>query len=291
MRLNGFKLFLYILYGISLLAILFVLYTNRDYYLAPSTVQVQMDNHLTLKPAGFFGHGVGIIGTLFMLVLLLYSVRKRYNIFDRLGPLSHWLDIHIFFGIIGPVLVTVHTAFKFNGIVAVSFWSMIAVALSGFIGRYIYIQIPRNIAGHELTRKDMERLNEDYNRELKEHFNFTDEMVTELDNIAHVPKKQTDRALSAIFSMIQDDITGTFKLRNLRNEYVQQFHFPAQKVKEVMKVARKKAKLERRIDMLGAMQQIFHYWHIIHKPFAIIMYLIMVIHVAVAIVFGYTWIL
>ena len=41
------------------------------------------------------------------------------------------------------MLVLFHTAFKFGGIVAVSFWSMVAVFLSGIIGRFIYIQIPK----------------------------------------------------------------------------------------------------------------------------------------------------
>jgi hypothetical protein len=32
------------------------------------------------------------------------------------------------------------------------------------------------------------------------------------------------------------------------------------------------------------------YWHVAHLPFALIMLVIMLIHVAVALIFGYNWI-
>ena len=34
----------------------------------------------------------------------------------------------------------------------------------------------------------------------------------------------------------------------------------------------------------------FHYWHVIHKPFAYVMLVVVIIHVGVSIAFGYTWI-
>ena len=40
--------------------------------------------------------------------------------------------MHLFCGVVGPVLVTFHTSFKFNGLVSVAYWSMVIVMLSGF---------------------------------------------------------------------------------------------------------------------------------------------------------------
>jgi len=77
--------------------------------------------------------------------------RKRYRYLYRFGILKHWLEFHIFLCTLGPILVLFHTAFKFGGLVAISFWSMVAVFLSGIIGRFIYIQIPRAIDGRELS--------------------------------------------------------------------------------------------------------------------------------------------
>jgi hypothetical protein len=76
----------------------------------------------------------------------------------RLGKLENWLEFHIFLCALGPIMVLFHTAYKFGGIVAVSFWSMVAVFLSGIIGRFIYLQIPRSIEGRELSLNDVKDL-------------------------------------------------------------------------------------------------------------------------------------
>ena len=45
--------------------------------------------------------------------------------------------------------------------------------------------------------------------------------------------------------------------------------------------------LRRRILLWDALHRLFHYWHVVHKPFAIVMYLFVVVHVAVATLPGY----
>ena len=94
-----------------------------------------------------------------MLLLLTYSLRKKNIIFGNIGKIGNWLNFHIFLGIMGPLYVILHSSFKLNGIVAISFWSMISVALSGILGRYLYLQIPRNISGHEMNLNDLESTN------------------------------------------------------------------------------------------------------------------------------------
>jgi hypothetical protein len=112
--------------------------------------------HQSLKPSGGWGHGMGILGSLFMIIgVSAYMIRKRYRRWSRLGLVKHWLEFHIFLCTLGPILVLFHTAFKFGGLVAISFWSMVAVFLSGIIGRFIYIQIPRTIEGRELSLREV----------------------------------------------------------------------------------------------------------------------------------------
>jgi hypothetical protein len=64
-------------------------------------------------------------------------------------------------------MVLYHTSFKFGGIVAVSFWSMVAVFLSGIVGRFIYIQIPRTIEGRELSLNEVRNLEGDHYKDQK----------------------------------------------------------------------------------------------------------------------------
>jgi hypothetical protein len=47
--------------------------------------------------------------------------------------------------------------------------------------------------------------------------------------------------------------------------------------------------LKRRALLWDQMQRLFHWWHVLHKPFAAIMYLVMAIHIVVAVWTGYAW--
>ena len=64
-----------------------------------------------IPPASeFFGHSIGIIGFVLMLMTeTLYSLRKRSHS-ARWGRMSNWLDFHIFTGLVGPYLVLLHTS-------------------------------------------------------------------------------------------------------------------------------------------------------------------------------------
>jgi hypothetical protein len=97
-----------------------------------------------------FGHGIGIIGFLFMLMTeTLYSLRKRSRSV-RWGRMSTWLQFHIFTGLVGPYMVLLHTSWKFNGIAGVTTLFTVIIVISGFIGRYIFTRIPRSMDGLEI---------------------------------------------------------------------------------------------------------------------------------------------
>jgi len=104
-----------------------------------------------IPPAGeLFGHGMGIVGFILMLMTeTLYSLRKRSRSV-RWGRMSNWLQFHIFTGLVGPYLVLLHTSWKFNGLAGVSTLFTVVIVISGFIGRYIYTRIPRTMDGLEI---------------------------------------------------------------------------------------------------------------------------------------------
>jgi len=104
-----------------------------------------------IPPASeLFGHGIGIIGFIFMLMTeTLYSFRKRSRTV-RWGRMSTWLQLHIFTGLVGPYMVLLHTSWKFNGIAGATTLLTIIIVFSGFIGRYIFTRIPRTLDGLEI---------------------------------------------------------------------------------------------------------------------------------------------
>ncbi|MCZ2126213.1 MAG: hypothetical protein LC099_00375 [Anaerolineales bacterium] len=97
-----------------------------------------------------FGHTLGIVGFILMLLTeTLYSIRKRSRK-ASLGRLSTWLKTHIYMGIVGPFMVLLHTSWKFNGIAGATTLLTIIIVVSGFIGRYVYTRIPRALDGAEI---------------------------------------------------------------------------------------------------------------------------------------------
>jgi hypothetical protein len=112
-----------------------------------------------IPPArGLFGHLIGVIGFLLMLMTeTFYSLRKR-SLIARWGKLSSWLEFHIFTGIVGPYMVLLHTSWKFNGLAGVLTLMTLIVVASGFVGRYIYTAIPRTADGVEMESAEIKRL-------------------------------------------------------------------------------------------------------------------------------------
>jgi hypothetical protein len=64
---------------------------------------------------------------------------------------------------------------------------------------------------------------------------------------------------------------------------------PSGLLRDFESVAREKHALRRRLLLWDQLHELFHYWHVFHKPFAVVMYVFMVLHVAVAIATGYAW--
>jgi hypothetical protein len=104
-----------------------------------------------IPPASeLFGHGLGIVGFVFMIMTeTLYSLRKRSRSV-RWGRMSNWLQFHIFTGLVGPFMVLLHTSWKFNGIAGVTTLFTVMIVISGFVGRYIFTRIPRTLDGLEI---------------------------------------------------------------------------------------------------------------------------------------------
>lgn len=248
---------------VSAIAILgFLIYYGYDFYSTAIDLRFDHPQYNKLKPSGFYGHLYGIAGTLLILLGIgLYMLRKRVRFMSRLGVLKHWLEFHIWICSVGAMLILFHTSFKFGGIVAVSFWSMLAVVVSGILGRYIYLQIPRTLEGRELSLKEINKLKIDFENKLHQEY-----------------------GISIDFSSIQKvqikELKEHFNSKDLsRSDY-----------RRAVKIIKSVNHLERRIKRLEFMQKMFRYWHVVHLPVALIMLIVMVIHVVVVWLFGYRWI-
>ncbi len=109
------------------------------YYLLPRGLRYKSPDHAMLKPSGLWGHGVGILATMFMLLNFVYPLRKRLRWFKGKGSIAPWLRFHVFVGIMSPIIILFHTAFQWGNQLATSTYvSVVVVVATGLIGRYIF---------------------------------------------------------------------------------------------------------------------------------------------------------
>jgi hypothetical protein len=98
------------------------------------------------------GYWIGVAGGVMMLLLFAYPLRKRWPLLARLGKAKHWFVVHMVLGIGGPVLIMAHSTFRIGSVNAgVALFSMLIVAASGVIGRFIYLRIHRGLGGERQT--------------------------------------------------------------------------------------------------------------------------------------------
>lgn len=266
-----------------------LIYFETSYFNTSLEERFYHQDHKLFKPSGPIGHGLGIAGSLCMFIgVSLYMIRKRVRAFGRWGVLKYWLEFHIFLCTLGPILILFHTSFKFGGLVSVSFWSMVAVFASGIIGRFIYIQIPRTIEGRELSLSEVQGMRSDIGEILKNDYNLPEESL----NIITESTRKKFEALqeNAFMRTIKKYFTDKQNLRNVKG-VLKQNKLSHTESRKIVGLVKNEISLNRRIDRLVAMQNLFKYWHVAHLPFAIIMLIIMIIHVVVTITLGYKWIL
>lgn len=282
------NIYLAVLTGIVVFVFFALAIYGRSYYTAPLSERHFHQQHELLKPTGFIGHGIGIAGSTFMIIGVFgYMARKRFRRLSRVGVLKHWLEFHIFLCTLGPILVLYHTSFKIGGIVAVSFWSMIAVVMSGVIGRFIYLQIPRTIQGRELSMNDLNAMETDLYDRLKEQFQVKPETLVKMNSalLQAIPSEGTNYLVRIVNRFVfERKLVGQIK-KELREQGLKGRNF-----RKVIRILKSKIILNRRIAWLSSMQNFLRYWHVAHLPFALIMLVIMIVHIVIAMLFGYTWI-
>lgn len=230
---------------------------------------------------------MGWAGAIMMLTLMIYSLRKRNHRLSRAGQLRSWLLGHIFLGITGPLLITLHTTFKLGGLVATSFWAMVVTVSFGILGRYIYVQIPRSLSGAELKSGDIDSLIGSLDKDLGELAPGTSVKAI-FDEISHVGDEKKQAAmgpLRALFYSIRNDIANMYRVYKLKGRLRSEFDLSSSARKDIGSVLRKKAALIRKKNLLKTSHALLNYWHVVHLPLAGLMFLIMFIHIAAYYVF------
>ncbi len=268
-----------------------------DYYILGAAQRPFSPKHELLRPSGTIGMKLGMLGVLLFFLIYLYPLRKKWGWLARQGNSRHWLDFHVVLGTTAPLIVAFHSSFKFGNIAGMAFWSMLAVTISGFVGRYLYSQIPRSLNAAELSLKQLEDMENAMRRDLAtQHLSFGSRM----ESIFNLPDRKTVVDISifaALLWMILIDCKRPFQVALLR---LQAAGFGAwllsfcglratrdARLERAIGVARQQSALSKRVLFLSRTQQVFHLWHVVHRPFSYAFAILAILHIGIALFMGY----
>jgi hypothetical protein len=206
---------------------------------------------------------------------------------QRLGRLKAWLSVHIFLCTMGPFLILLHTSFKFGGIVAIAFWSMSAVVASGVFGRYVYVRIPKSLNGQFLSLKAIEEQRVRMLQIIAERSGLAPAEVEQIHRAAARPAPRG--FANALLRSLWFDLTERRHTRRIERVLAGK-GVPPQARATAARLFIEESALEQQMALLTPFQRLFRYWHLFHMPLAIVMLLVVLIHVTVAILLGYTWV-
>jgi hypothetical protein len=103
------------------------------------------------RPGDGVGYWLGVAGGTMMLLLFSYPIRKHFRFARNWGHVKGWFLIHMTLGVGGPLLILLHSTFRIGSLNAgIALLSMITVALSGVVGRFLYARVHRGLRGEQV---------------------------------------------------------------------------------------------------------------------------------------------
>ena len=155
---------------------------------------------------------------------------------------------------------------------------MVAVALSGIIGRYIYALIPRRLNAAELTWQELQETQLALTHQMASQKLFTPGELVAAFHIPDVEMVKHKSAIGALLWMLTLDLARPFRVAALRRRVLGfggillsfggLLKSTNTELENVVKVVRRQATLSLRMVFLSRMQQVFQLWHVIHRPFS-----------------------
>jgi hypothetical protein len=252
--------------------------------------------HAELRSSGTIGLKLGFLSVGMFACLFVYPLRKRIKCLANIGKTKHWLNFHILIGITTPLVVTFHTTFRTHGLAGLAYWTMIAVAVSGFVGKYVYAKIPRRRNSVALSMAELEAQAASLAATLEDATLFRAE---DLAPLVAVPSPEAVRSMNLpalLWTMLRIDLTRPLLVGRLRRRVLH----GSQRIvtlggllashdcglESVVSIVRRQSRLRVAIAFLDRTERVFHLWHVVHRPFSITFVVLIAVHIGVALAMG-----
>jgi thioredoxin reductase/Pyruvate/2-oxoacid:ferredoxin oxidoreductase delta subunit len=241
--------------------------------------------HETLRSAGHWGHGVGIVATAFMMLNFIYPLRKRSRLLSGKGSIRSWLDFHMFVGFMSPLVIAFHATFQSNNQLATgTAGAMLIVVLTGIIGRFIYGLVP-SAGGKALEISDVlgswERLRARLQPMLEDSRN--PRLLHRLFDSGARPV----RPGSILWMLVTWPLRAAWT--RLRLLFASFYFDDSDEYGEFRDGYLKLARLRMQVTFYQSLKNLLRGWRLFHASLAGFLVIAIAAHIAVSVYLGYVW--
>jgi len=277
-----------IAFTVSLMALLFAA-AQADYYLLPRDLRPTHGKHQLLRPGFGVGLTLGIAAVVFVMVNLVYLLRRAGVRGFRFGSLSGWMTAHVATGNLALLCAMLHSTMSPQDTVGGhAFWALVLLTVTGAIGRYLYAWVPRAVNGRELAldevRQRVQSLPEQHD---EVHRAFGTQMRD--DVLALMTARQwrgsfVGRALA--FCGIQRDLRRTLADLRARGAAA---GVPKDLVERDIRLARQAWSGALTVAHYEDLRALLGSWRYLHRWVATLMVLLTVLHIVFALFYRATY--
>lgn len=258
------------LFSISLITILLYGWSRRD------------DNYLSAENGA--GYILGIVGGSLMLVLILYPISKRTALLKRLLPMRFWFGMHMLFGIIGPVMILFHSNFHIGSMNStIALISMLLVASSGLLGRYIYTRVHHGLYGKRISLNELQHELETKHTELLRIYKLDENLNNRLTKMENRLLQNYTGVMTSILHVMLLAIDGRLLkyriMRLLKSSIKNNTSLAVPDIKITRKFINRYTAALRKIAVLRVFERLFSFWHLLHLPLFVMMIITAVVHI------------
>jgi hypothetical protein len=248
-----------------------------------------------------FGYNLGLAGGLMMVTLLIYPLRKRVKLFEKLGSLPVWFKWHMVFGILGPLTVIFHSTYHVyipfihpmgSPNAAVAMLCMLLVSGSGTFGRFFYTKIHHGLYGRQTTVNEL-RAELEQTGDVKSIFSFAPTVEKALEEFRDRADKYAKHSGLGFGNFLTVGFQTALLRRSLSKELhrvmleqAEQSNFNAAQMagmetmfKEYQEKIASYLQAVRDAAQFHTYERMFSWWHIFHIPLVYMMVFSAVYHV------------
>ncbi len=247
------------------------------------------DNGLT--PVSGTGYWLGIAGSVLMLLLLLYPLRKRMRSLRAIGSVTFWFHTHMILGIVGPVLIMWHANFKFGSInCSFALATMLVVTASGIVGRYLHRKINTGLYGRKAEAQEVVADADELRGFLGSDAAVADSIVAQLNAFAQLGTAGPRGILIGLVPLPLISWRGAVVRMRLINRARQVIAIEGRRHGRSQQVQRQQLAgatnfvtrhigAARRAAAFAFYERLFRLWHIFHLPLFVLLVIVAIIHV------------